>query len=669
MSGFLCSMVGATFTVAAVAQVLRAKTGISANGNAQVSTAQSQFGGSSLLLDGTGDWLETTGVNISRSDNFTCEAWIRLAALPGTGSFSMLLSGVGGGEQYMSIKNISGTYVSDIVVNNGSTIREEDYTISSISTNTWYHWAIVKNGSTITHYFNGTALTTLYASSGTMSSGHGFNAINKIGVYSNNSLGWNGYIDEIRISNSARYTANFTPSTIPFVNDANTLFLMHANGTNASTFFEDDNGVRASNGLSQQNTATISTTQSYFGGSSLSLNGSSSVTTPTSFAFGTTDFTVEYWVRSTTLSGYDIHWDLRGGDTSQISPIVYTLDGQLTLDVGATTRITGSTLSTNTWYHIALSRSGSSTKLFINGTQTGSTYTDTNNYLAATPLYIGTSGSNGVNGFMDEFRISNSARYTATFTPSTTPFVNDANTLLLCHFNGTNASTVFLDDNGTGRSQNNGRRNSSAVISTTRSKFGASSVYLPSDYVTFANAIEFPDNQDFTWEFWVNEDVVQNCKYIGGQTAGDIFIGHDSYGNDTYNNRLAVGVVAVGWYMDFGVTLAADTWYHVCVQRSGDTVYGYTDGTLRVTHTGYLANYDWTWRNLQLSGERDGGTVMNGYQDEIRFSNIVRYATAGFTAPTAPFQNDANTVLLIHGDGSNNSTVFTDDNGIAPYTP
>jgi hypothetical protein len=669
MSGFLCSMVGATFTVAAVAQVLRAKTGISANGNAQVSTAQSQFGGSSLLLDGTGDWLETTGVNISRSDNFTCEAWIRLAALPGTGSFSMLLSGVGGGEQYMSIKNISGTYVSDIVVNNGSTIREEDYTISSISTNTWYHWAIVKNGSTITHYFNGTALTTLYASSGTMSSGHGFNAINKIGVYSNNSLGWNGYIDEIRISNSARYTANFTPSTIPFVNDANTLFLMHANGTNASTFFEDDNGVRASNGLSQQNTATISTTQSYFGGSSLSLNGSSSVTTPTSFAFGTTDFTVEYWVRSTTLSGYDIHWDLRGGDTSQISPIVYTLDGQLTLDVGATTRITGSTLSTNTWYHIALSRSGSSTKLFINGTQTGSTYTDTNNYLAATPLYIGTSGSNGVNGFMDEFRISNSARYTTTFTPSTTPFVNDANTLLLCHFNGTNASTVFLDDNGTGRSQNNGRRNSSAVISTTRSKFGASSVYLPSDYVTFANAIEFPDNQDFTWEFWVNEDVVQNCKYIGGQTAGDIFIGHDSYGNETYNNRLAVGVVAVGWYMDFGVTLAADTWYHVCVQRSGDTVYGYTDGTLRVTHTGYLANYDWTWRNLQLSGERDGGTVMNGYQDEIRFSNIVRYATAGFTAPTASFQNDANTVLLIHGDGSNNSTVFTDDNGIAPYTP
>jgi hypothetical protein len=219
----------------------RSPVGIYGNGNAQVDTAQSKFGEASLLLDGTGDFLELVGVNISRSDNFTCEAWIRLAALPGTNSFSMLLSGVGGGEQYMSIKNISGTYVSDIVVNNGTTVREEDYTISSISTNTWYHWAIVKNGSTITHYFNGTALTTLLSSQGTMTSGHGFNAINKIGVYSNNSLGWNGHLDEIRVSNTARYTANFTPSTTPFVNDANTVLLIHANGTDASTVFTDDN--------------------------------------------------------------------------------------------------------------------------------------------------------------------------------------------------------------------------------------------------------------------------------------------------------------------------------------------------------------------------------------------------------------------------------------------
>ena len=205
---------------------------------------------------------------------------------------------------------------------------------------------------------------------------------------------------------------------------------------------------RAANTLTAQNTAQVDTAQSQFGGASLLLNGSSSANVSTSFAFGTGDFTVEYWVRSATLSGYDIHWDLRGSPTSNVSPIVYTLNGVLTMDVGATTRITGGTLSTNTWYHIALSRSGSSTKLFIDGTQTGSTYTDTNNYVADTTLYIGQSGGNGVDGHMDEFRISNSARYTTTFTPSATQFVNDVNTLLLVHFNGTDASTVFEDDNG-----------------------------------------------------------------------------------------------------------------------------------------------------------------------------------------------------------------------------
>ena len=51
--------------------------------------------------------------------------------------------------------------------------------------------------------------------------------------------------------------------------------------------------------------------------------------------------------------------------------------------------------------------------------------------------------------------------------------------------------------------------------------------------------------------------------------------------------------------------------------------------------------------------------------DEIRISNTARY-TANFTAPTQAFVNDANTLLLLHMDGTNNSTVFIDDNGVAP---
>ena len=48
-----------------------------------------------------------------------------------------------------------------------------------------------------------------------------------------------GYLDEIRVSNNARYTSNFTPSTTAFTNDSNTKLLIHSNTTHASTTFTD----------------------------------------------------------------------------------------------------------------------------------------------------------------------------------------------------------------------------------------------------------------------------------------------------------------------------------------------------------------------------------------------------------------------------------------------
>jgi len=691
MSGFLCSMVGASFTVVAAAEVLRSKKSITAVGNAQIDTAQSKFSGSALLCDGTGDYVRSpAGTQWDfGTGSFTIEYFIRFNAINtlyvpiALRTSASILNGewwceitAAENKMYWGFKNYAGTqyYVNLALAG------------TAFATGQWYHIALVNNAGTAQMYVNGTATGTTTALSGSF----GISTTDLWVGAGAGAYSVNGWMDEVRISNTARYTAGFTPTTTPFVNDANTLLLIHANGTDASTFFEDDNGVRAPIGLIANNQVQISTAQSKFGGSSILFDGNNDfVSLPSGIPDVTaSNFTFECWARfdilphNQTLSGGGYIMLAVGGSADYMLISREGVSGsQVSLsfaNVGQYASFTksGVNYAINTWYHIAFVRTSGVVKAFFNGTELTTFRNDSGftNSGRTQNIYIGRIGTfiderGSMDGYLDEIRVSNSARYTADFTPSTTPFVNDANTLLLIHADGTNASTVFLDDNGVGRSQNNGRRNSSPVISTTRSKFGGSSIYLPSDYVTFANEIIFPDNQDFTWEFWVNEDVVQNCKYIGGQTAGDIFIGHDSYGNDTYNNRLAVGVVAVGWYMDFGVTLAADTWYHICVQRSGDTVYGYTDGTLRVTHTGYLANYSWSWRNLQLSGERDGLTLMNGYQDEIRFSNIVRYATAGFTAPTAPFQNDANTVLLIHGDGTNNSTVFTDDNGIAPYTP
>jgi hypothetical protein len=86
--------------------------------------------------------------------------------------------------------------------------------------------------------------------------------------------------------------------------------------------------------------------------------------------------------------------------------------------------------------------------MYINGNQSGATYTDTNNYAAGSCIIGGndfTLGAAPILGNMDEIRFSNIARYTANYTPATQAFVNDQNTVLLIHCDGTNGSKVFTD--------------------------------------------------------------------------------------------------------------------------------------------------------------------------------------------------------------------------------
>jgi hypothetical protein len=222
--------------------------------------------------------------------------------------------------------------------------------------------------------------------------------------------------------------------------------------------------------ITTQTGATVSTTQSRFGGASLAVNVASVVTTArltlpasTNFQFGLGEFTYECWIYPTALNGtagsagYVLDFRL----SSSLQPGI-TLSGLASGSTGniivtgmnttiTNTLITSSvTVNTNNWHHIALTRSGSTVTLWINGTSRGTaTNTESLNATGITPT-IGrgaTSTAQNFRGYIDEVRVSQIARYTATFTPPTSAFVNDADTVFLMHADGANGSTTFTDDN------------------------------------------------------------------------------------------------------------------------------------------------------------------------------------------------------------------------------
>jgi hypothetical protein len=375
--------------------------------------------GGSGYFDGTGDYLTTAnGSSFSfGTGDFTIECWVYL-----TSGTSHDLADVDGGTTGYWLWNI---YSGSMYWQN---IRTSTNLISvSLSNyqNQWVHFAAVRSSGTLKIYQNGVEIAS--ASNTTDYSGTSGNL--RFGYAGVTAL--TGYISNFRIvKGTAVYTAAFTPPTSPLTAITNTSLL--CNFTNAGII--DNTGK---NNLETVGNAQIDTGTKKFGTGSLEFDGTGDYLVMAgpkeNFEFGTGDFTIEFWLRlvSTPSAGnYFSLYDSRPTNTNGIYPTIYLNGTSATLVyyVDSADRITGSGLSTGQWYHIAVSRSGTSTKLFIDGTQSGSTYTDSNNYIGASSRpVIGASGydlSDGnLNGFIDDLRITKGvARYTANFTAPTKAF-------------------------------------------------------------------------------------------------------------------------------------------------------------------------------------------------------------------------------------------------------
>ena len=193
-----------------------AKNDLETVGNAQISTTQSKFGGSSMYFDGTGDSLDinNTQLGIFSSGDFTIECWIYFNALPGSGTNSQIIDfrGFGVGTNVapcLSLNNTSGTY--NIRFESGSSVIADRSV--SVSTGTWYHLAAVRSSGNVSIYWNGTISGTAFSLTTNYSTGYPV----RIGAYTSSVSVLNGYIDDLRVTRGyARYTANFTAPTTAF---------------------------------------------------------------------------------------------------------------------------------------------------------------------------------------------------------------------------------------------------------------------------------------------------------------------------------------------------------------------------------------------------------------------------------------------------------------------
>ena len=422
------------------------KISITSINGTTISTSQSRFGGASGQFTGSSCLsAAANSVFAFGTGDFTMECWVYPTnASYGNGGFSdytgtILDTRSSGGSSTGALIIFSNTGKLRLYAN--GLILESS---SSVSLNQWSHIALVRSSGTCTFYINGVASGLASFTNNCSDTSFTVGAPNDH-VNSDSILKHIGYIDDVRISKGlARYTNNFTPPASAFTADAYDSLLLHGDGSNGSTSFTDSS--QSPSTVVSQNGASISTSQSKFGGSSILFDRSSSqrltVIDPTKFTFGTGDFTIETWVylnsMPTGLNYPDGFYICGWGDDNSVAGVDYLI-GPTNIAFNMSNYQSyqinvAHGMNVHEWHHIALCRNNGTFMLFIDGVLKQAAYSGDSVYapggstnqsaiaIGAGEPFAATGGD--FDGYMDELRISKGiARYTANnFTPPNAEF-------------------------------------------------------------------------------------------------------------------------------------------------------------------------------------------------------------------------------------------------------
>jgi trimeric autotransporter adhesin len=438
---------------------ITSSTSYTTTGSAVVSTSQKYLGSSSLYLPSSGNYVVLSSVpSSSLNGNWSVEFFVYVP-----GGF------VGPGVP-LSLGNASGTYfytewnsgqcsfyLSDTTVNTWNLMS--GVTASYITG--WNHVAICSDVIQCTHdvYLNGTRVTSVSALTGRVGTKLTQWNLGSYVVSGSQTGGGNGlYVDTLHVSDCVRYNSStYTVPTYTLV-DIYTVFVNTFEGSNGSacgsasesfyrTFAYNTLGVTVSTSASKFGTASMATTSS-----SSAAGGYLQVVGLDETKF-TGSWTIELWFYPTTTTSAwaaNIHQGLfctgtQGSGGSFLGVVLTGGTSTMAMWAGSYTSFPTDTPTLNSWNHVAMVCNGGTTYLFfLNGTLLSSgTGPNVGHRMSSLNFGAFNNYKQSFNtGYLDEIRVSSTARYTSGFTPSTSAFTSDSDTVFLNHFDGAaNGST------------------------------------------------------------------------------------------------------------------------------------------------------------------------------------------------------------------------------------
>ena len=597
--------------------------------------------GGSLSFNGTNQYLSrASNTAFDQNGVFTWEAWIYPTNINSGYVWSELNYG------YLGLAIGSGGLPGKLYVDM-SYIGVQITSGSTITANAWYHVALVYDGTNTRLFLNG-SIEGSFAGGGSASGGPLW-----IGNYNNGPNYFSGYISNFRIvKGTALYNANFIPPNQPLapaqsanVNGslssaiplANTVLLMN---TYNEPFYRQDYSAN-NRVLSVAGLPGRSSVNPFYTNGSLYFNGASYLTVVpnnNNLNLGTGDFTIESWVYPTTV-GADMFVISSSGSGGLFVGWNATGYGWGRTAVAWDYQYAG-TKTPNVWQHIALTRSGTAMKFFINGIQAGATQTLSTAYnLTTGSTTIGSQGAQYYwNGYITNLRVvKGTAVYTANFIPSINilPSTQSANVYGSPSAAIPSGNTVLLmNTGGLALLDSSPQYNS---ITNTAGYVTANTVYQPfytngslyfngsSQYLSIPSTASLAfGTGDFTVEAWVY------LKAIPSDTPPILYAGNFYFNFRGYAGAKLAITDATTEYAVSPFNVPTESWIHVAAVRQSGMTYVFVDG---VRGTGVAFSGSFTQGTALIGGDTDTSSWLNGHISNMRVVKGLAVYTDNFVPP------------------------------------